>query len=174
VVIGPKDAGRGHQLQSHQTSNVCNVAQRAALAAVAGDLEAVAMMRAAFERRGRAMHRMLQAIPGVTCIEPQGAFYCFPSFKGVLGREVRGHHPTTTLDLAAVILIEGEVAPVPGGSAGRRPRPAQHRPRRRRLAEGVRAWRTSEGRLTGVGRSGATAKWRRGPHPRHRRSPTGA
>ncbi|HEX9260870.1 MAG TPA: pyridoxal phosphate-dependent aminotransferase, partial [Acidimicrobiales bacterium] len=118
-MIGPKDViAAATNLQSHQTSNVCNVAQRAALAAVAGDLEAVAMMRAAFERRGRTMHRMLQAIPGVTCIEPQGAFYCFPSFKGVLGREVRGHHPANTLDLAEVILNEAKVALVPGEAFG--------------------------------------------------------
>jgi len=118
-MIGPKDViGAATNLQSHQTSNVANVSQRAALAAVSGDLEAVAMMRAAFERRGRTMHGLLQAIPGVTCIEPQGAFYCFPSFKDVLGRPVRGHHPVTTLDLAEVILNEAKVALVPGEAFG--------------------------------------------------------
>ena len=96
-MIGPPDAMTAAiNLQSHQTSNVSNVAQRAALAAVSGDLTAVAEMRVAFERRGRIMHEMLAAIPGVTCIEPQGAFYCFPSFEGVLGRELGGrtadHH----------------------------------------------------------------------------------
>ena len=83
-MIGPNDVIKASaNFQSHATSNVCNVAQRAALAAVTGDLEAVAMMRAAFERRGRTMHRMLSEIPEVTCLEPQGAFYCFPSFAGL-------------------------------------------------------------------------------------------
>jgi aspartate/methionine/tyrosine aminotransferase len=86
-MIGPKDViAAGGNLQSHQTSNVTNVAQRAALAAVTGDLTAVHEMRAAFARRGEVMHRMLNDIPGVTCLEPEGAFYCFPSFQGLLGR----------------------------------------------------------------------------------------
>ena len=86
-MIGPKDVIKAAtNLQSHSTSNVCNVAQKAALAAVTGDLEAVAMMRAAFERRGRTMQTMLSEIPGVSCLEPQGAFYCFPSFERLLGK----------------------------------------------------------------------------------------
>src|SRR5262249_26243557 len=90
-MIGPADVViAAANLQSHSTSNVGNVSQRAALAAVSGDLAAVAEMRTAFERRGRVMHEMLSAIAGVTCLEPQGAFYCFPSFEGVLGREVAG------------------------------------------------------------------------------------
>ena len=105
-------------LQSHQTSNVANVSQRAALAAVSGDLRAVGEMRAAFERRGRIMHEMLAAIPGVTCIEPQGAFYCFPSFEGVLGREIAGRTPETTLDLCELLLDEAKVAIVPGEAFG--------------------------------------------------------
>ena len=105
-------------LQSHQTSNVANVSQRAALAAVSGDLSAVAEMRTAFERRGRVMHEMLAAIPGVTCIEPEGAFYCFPSFEGVLGREIGGRVPGTTLELCEVLLEEAKVAIVPGEAFG--------------------------------------------------------
>ena len=94
-MIGPRDViTAAVNLQSHSTSNVANVSQRAALAAIAGDLDAVAEMRAAFERRGKAMHEMLSAIPGVTCLEPQGAFYCFPSFEGVLGREIAGGTPS--------------------------------------------------------------------------------
>jgi aspartate aminotransferase len=86
-MIGPRDVvGAATNLQSHATSNVTNVAQRAALAAVTGDLDAVAAMRATFERRGHTMHELLSSIPGVSCLEPQGAFYCFPSFTGVLGR----------------------------------------------------------------------------------------
>src|SRR6478672_846300 len=86
-MIGPADVIKAaSNLQSHSTSNVSNVSQRAALAAVAGDLEAVAMMRDAFDRRRRTIHRMLNEIPGVSCLEPEGAFYAFPSFKGVLGK----------------------------------------------------------------------------------------
>jgi aspartate aminotransferase len=118
-MIGPRDVIAGAaNMQSHATSNVANVSQRAALAAVSGDLTDVVRMRSAFERRGRVMHEMLAAIPGVTCLEPQGAFYCFPSFKGVLGRDVRGHQPKTTLELAEVILSEAKVAIVPGEAFG--------------------------------------------------------
>ena len=92
-LIAPRDVSAAAvNLQSHQTSNVANVSQRAALAAVSGDLSAVAEMRTVFERRGRVMHEMLSAIPGVTCLEPEGAFYCFPSFEGVLGRGARRAH----------------------------------------------------------------------------------
>jgi aspartate/methionine/tyrosine aminotransferase len=104
--------------QSHATSNVCNVAQQAALAAVAGDLSAVAMMRDAFERRGRLMHSMLSAIPGVTCLEPQGAFYCFPSVKGLLGREVGGTVVHDTMAFSAAVLDVARVALVPGEAFG--------------------------------------------------------
>jgi aspartate aminotransferase len=117
--IGPADYTKAAiNLQSHQTSNVANVSQRAALAAVSGDLDAVAEMRAAFARRGTVMHALLSAIPGVTCLEPQGAFYCFPSFEGVLGREIGGRVPSTTLELCEVILDEARVAIVPGEAFG--------------------------------------------------------
>ena len=118
-MIGPADFTQAAiNLQSHQTSNVPNVSQRAALAAVSGDLDAVAEMRAAFDRRGRVMHELLTAIPGVSCLEPQGAFYCFPSFEGVLGREIAGRTPSTTLELCEVILEEARVAIVPGEAFG--------------------------------------------------------
>jgi aspartate/methionine/tyrosine aminotransferase len=118
-LIAPADVSAAAvNLQSHQTSNVANVSQRAALAAVSGDLSAVAEMRAAFARRGRLMHEMLAAIPGVTCIEPEGAFYCFPSFEGVLGRTLAGRTPTTTLELCEVLLDEAKVAIVPGEAFG--------------------------------------------------------
>jgi aspartate/methionine/tyrosine aminotransferase len=118
-MIGPKDViDAATNFQSHTTSNVSNVAQRAALAAVSGDLSAVAMMRDAFDRRGRLMHKLLSDIDGVYCPEPEGAFYCFPSFKGVLGREIAGHRPTTTLELAEVLLNEAKVAVVPGEAFG--------------------------------------------------------
>jgi aspartate aminotransferase len=118
-MIGPTDVVKAAaNLQSHSTSNVANVSQVAALAAVSGDLSAVAMMRAAFDRRRVTMTEMLSAIPGVTCPRPQGAFYCYPSVKGVLGKEIRGQRPQTSLDLAALILDEVEVAVVPGEAFG--------------------------------------------------------
>jgi aspartate/methionine/tyrosine aminotransferase len=97
---------------------VANVSQRAALVAVAGDLDAVAEMRATFERRGKLMHSLLSAIPGFRCVEPQGAFYCFPSMEGALGRESRGKVPTTSLDLCGLLLEEAKVAIVPGEAFG--------------------------------------------------------
>ena len=118
-LIGPKDVlDAAINFQSHTTSNVSNVAQRAALAAVSGDLEAVAMMRSAFARRGKIMADMLNEIDGVTCISPQGAFYCFPSFKGVLGRDIAGRKAANTLELADLVLSEARVAFVPGEAFG--------------------------------------------------------
>lgn len=122
-MIGPNDViAAAANLQSQSTSNVANVSQRAALAAVTGDLAAVAEMRRAFERRGRTMHAMLSAIPGVECLEPQGAFYCFPDFEGVLGREYGHDHRkrvvNTSLELAEVLLDQANVAVVPGEAFG--------------------------------------------------------
>jgi aspartate aminotransferase len=118
-LIGPPDVvAAATNLQSHATSNVGNVAQAAALAAVSGDLRAVAEMRVAFDRRRRRMVELLRAIPGVTCVEPQGAFYAFPSLEAVLGRELRGRLPMTTLELADLMLEEAKVAVVPGEAFG--------------------------------------------------------
>jgi aspartate aminotransferase len=118
-MIGPKDViGAAANLQSHATSNVCNVAQAAALAAVTGDLDAVEQMREAFDRRRLTMCRMLNEIPGVVCPEPQGAFYCYPSVKGVLGKEIAGRVASSSSELAALILDEAEVAVVPGEAFG--------------------------------------------------------
>lgn len=114
-MLGPADIVRAAtNLQSHATSNVANVSQRAALAALEGGLDDVARMREAFDRRGRTMHKLLNGIDGVTCLEPQGAFYAFPSFAGVLDREVAGRRLSSTLELAAVVLSEANVAIVPG------------------------------------------------------------
>jgi aspartate aminotransferase len=114
-MIGPADLIKAAtNLQSHSTSNVANVSQRAALAAVAGDLDCVIEMREAFTRRAALIHGLLNDIPGVTCMEPQGAFYAFPSFEGVLGRSIDGVTPTDTLQLAEVILDKAKVAIVPG------------------------------------------------------------
>ncbi|MCB1014495.1 MAG: pyridoxal phosphate-dependent aminotransferase [Acidimicrobiales bacterium] len=118
-LIGPPDLVKlAVNLQSHLTSNVANVSQRAAFAAVSGDLAAVAEMREAFARRGSTIHKLLNAIDGVSCMEPQGAFYAFPSMEGVLGREIGGRHVDTTLELASVILDEAKVAIVPGEAFG--------------------------------------------------------
>ena len=118
-MIGPPDVVKAAaNLQSHATSNVCNVAQAAALTAVTGDLSAVAEMRAAFDRRRLAMTTMLNDIPGVICPLPEGAFYCYPSVKGVLGKEVAGSRPASSAELAEVILDHADVAVVPGEAFG--------------------------------------------------------
>ena len=118
-MIAPPDVAKAAiNFQSHATSNVGNVSQRAALAAVSGDLNAVAEMRTAFERRAALMHTMLNEIPGVTCIEPQGAFYCFPNVGGLLGRPLAGRTCVTTLELAEHVLTEAKVAVVPGEAFG--------------------------------------------------------
>jgi aspartate/methionine/tyrosine aminotransferase len=118
-LIGPTDVvSAAANLQSHATSNVSNVAQAAALAAVSGDLSAVAMMRAAFDTRRQTMVRMLREIPGVECPTPQGAFYCYPSVEALLGKPLRGRTPQTSAQLAELILDEAEVAVVPGEAFG--------------------------------------------------------
>ncbi|MEI6620281.1 MAG: pyridoxal phosphate-dependent aminotransferase [Actinomycetes bacterium] len=118
-VIGPVDVIKAAtNLQSHATSNVANVSQMAALAAVSGDLTAVEMMREAFDRRRQMILRMLNEIPGVECVEPQGAFYAYPSVKGVLGKNIRGTRPQSSAELASLILDEVEVAVVPGEAFG--------------------------------------------------------
>jgi aspartate/methionine/tyrosine aminotransferase len=118
-MIGPKDVVKAAtNLQSHLSSNVANVSQRAAIAAVSGDLSAVDAMRVAFDRRRRTMVSMLSQIDGVVCPMPQGAFYVYPSVKGVLGRTIRGRTPQTSAELAELILEEAEVAVVPGEAFG--------------------------------------------------------
>ena len=118
-MIGPLDAvTAANNIQSHETSNVANVSQRAALAGVAGDLSAVAEMRKAFDRRRKTMYEMLLRIPGVTCEEPVGAFYAFPNVEGILGRELRGMRPETSEALADLCIEEAKVAVVPGEAFG--------------------------------------------------------
>jgi aspartate aminotransferase len=118
-MIGPPDVVKAAaDLQSHLTSNVCNVAQAAALAAVSGDLSAVARMREAFDRRRKLMTAMLNDIPGVICPVPDGAFYCYPSVKGVLGRDIAGRRPASSAELAELLLDEADVAVVPGEAFG--------------------------------------------------------
>ena len=118
-MAGPKDVIKAAtNLQSHATSNVANVSQVAALAAVSGDLQAVDEMKVAFNRRRLLIVDMLGAIPGVECPTPEGAFYVYPSVKGVLGKEIRGARPQSSSELAALILDEAEVAVVPGEAFG--------------------------------------------------------
>jgi len=114
-IIGPAPFAKAcSTLQSHQTSNVTNVAQRAAIAAVAGPLDVVHEMHAAFDRRRHVIHGILNGIDGVTCMNPQGAFYAYPSFEGVLGRDLNGKSASTTSELAEILLEEVHVAVVPG------------------------------------------------------------
>jgi aspartate/methionine/tyrosine aminotransferase len=118
-LIGPSDVvAAAANLQSHATSNVSNVAQAAALAAVTGDLSAAAAMREAFDGRRRTMVRMLNEIPGVECPTPLGAFYCFPSVQALLDKPLRGRTASTSAELAELILEEIEVAVVPGEAFG--------------------------------------------------------
>jgi aspartate/methionine/tyrosine aminotransferase len=118
-MIGPADVVKAAtNLQSHLTSNVANVSQRAALAAVSGDLTAVDEMRAAFDRRRQTIVRMLREVPGVQCPEPQGAFYVYPSVRGLLGVQLRGRTAASSAELAELILDEVEVAVVPGEAFG--------------------------------------------------------
>jgi aspartate/methionine/tyrosine aminotransferase len=114
-MIGPADLIKAAtNLQSHSTSNVANVSQRAAIAALEGGLGCVEEMREAFARRAILIHGLLNDIPGVTCMVPQGAFYAFPSMEGLLGRNFGGVTPTTTSELCEVILDQAKVALVPG------------------------------------------------------------
>ena len=118
-LIGPTDVVKAAtNLQSHATSNVANVSQVAALAAVSGDLSAVAEMRTAFDRRRRTIVSMLGDIPGIVCPEPEGAFYVYPSVKGLLGTPIGGRVAQSSAELATLILEEAEVAVVPGEAFG--------------------------------------------------------
>ncbi|EID53898.1 pyridoxal phosphate-dependent aminotransferase [Saccharomonospora xinjiangensis] len=118
-IVGPQDVIKAaSSFQSHLCGNVANVSQRAALAAVAGPLDAVAEMRRAFDARRRKIVAMLSEIPNVECPTPEGAFYAYPSVKAVLGKEIRGERPADTIELADLILREVEVAVVPGEAFG--------------------------------------------------------
>jgi aspartate aminotransferase len=118
-MIGPKDVIKAAtNLQSHATSNVNNIAQAAALAAVAGDLTAVAEMRTAFDRRRQLIVSELNKVNGFNCPMPEGAFYAYPSVKDVIGRTINGKQVTSSAELAAIILDEVEVAVVPGEAFG--------------------------------------------------------
>jgi aspartate/methionine/tyrosine aminotransferase len=118
-MIGPPDVIKAAtNLQSHLSSNVANVSQRAAIAALTGDQSSVQVMREAFDRRRQRIVELLGGVPGVAIVEPEGAFYVFPSFEGALGRPIRGQTCSSTLALAELILDEVHVAIVPGEAFG--------------------------------------------------------
>lgn len=118
-MVGPKDViTAASNLQSHLTSNVNNVAQRAAIAALTGPMDAMESMREAFDRRRRTIVEKLSAVPGFSVPTPTGAFYAFPDVSGALGREIRGTRVETSADLASAILEHAEVAAVPGEAFG--------------------------------------------------------
>ena len=118
-MIGPKDAIKAAtNLQSHLTSNVSNISQRAAIAAVSGNLDEVHKMGEAFNRRRKLIVDLLNEVPGFQCPTPQGAFYVYPSVKGALGKTIRGKVANTSAELATIILEEVEVAAVPGEAFG--------------------------------------------------------
>ncbi len=118
-MIGPPDViAAATNLQSQITSNISNISQRAALAAVSGDLSAVAMMRETFDRRRKTMTSMLNDIEGISCLNPEGAFYCFPNVTGLLGKEFAGRVATTSAELAEIAIDEVKVAVVPGEAFG--------------------------------------------------------
>ncbi|MGW5699992.1 pyridoxal phosphate-dependent aminotransferase [Amycolatopsis japonica] len=118
-LLGPQDVVKAATAyQSHLCGNVSNVAQRAALAAVSGPLDAVFAMREAFDARRKKALSLLSEIPGVETPVPLGAFYVYPSVKALLGKEIRGERPADTVALADLILREAEVAVVPGEAFG--------------------------------------------------------
>ena len=133
-MIGPSDViTAATNLQSHSTSNVSNVAQRAALAAVSGSLDAVAEMRAAFERRAGVAYKMLNAVDGVTCIEPEGAFYAYPNLTGLLDRPIAGRTAVDDDRTGRAVARRSEGRDRPrGGIRVARLRPPVVRTRRRR------------------------------------------
>ena len=118
MIAAPDVMNAAINYQSQSTSNISNISQRAALAAVTGDLTAVAAMREAFDRRRKTMTTMLNAIDGVTCAEPEGAFYCFPDVSGLLGCSLGGRVSSTSSELADSLLESIKIAVVPGEAFG--------------------------------------------------------
>lgn len=118
-MVGPADVvAAASNLQSHLSSNVANISQRAAIAALEGPQDSVETMRLAFDRRRQTIVRELNAIDGITCPTPQGAFYVYPDVSGLLNRAWGGVTPTSSLELADLILDQAEVAAVPGEAFG--------------------------------------------------------
>jgi aspartate aminotransferase len=118
-MIAPDDAAKAAgNLQSHLTSNVSNISQRAAIAAITGDQEPIQKMLAAFDRRRKLAVAELNKIPGMMTPNPEGAFYVYPDVSGLLGKTWAGKQITSSLELADMILEQAEVALVPGEAFG--------------------------------------------------------
>ena len=118
-MIAPDDAARAAgNLQSHLTSNVSNISQRAAIAAITGDQEPIQKMLEAFDRRRKLAVAELNKIPGITTPNPEGAFYVYPDVSELLGKTWAGKQITSSLELADMILQQAEVALVPGEAFG--------------------------------------------------------
>ena len=118
-MIAPSDVSRAAtSLQSHSTSNVCNIAQAAGIAALTGDQSSIAKMRSEFDSRREVIHQMLNEIPGVSCLDPEGAFYAFPNLTGLVGKTFGETVPEDTLELADAVLEQAKVAFVPGEAFG--------------------------------------------------------
>jgi aspartate aminotransferase len=118
-MVGPADAIKAAaNLQSHLSSNVSNISQRAAIEALTGPQDQTEVMRQAFDRRRKTIVAELNAIDGVVCPLPEGAFYVYPDVRALLGRTWGGVTPTTSLELADLILDQAEVAVIPGEAFG--------------------------------------------------------
>ena len=118
MISAPDVMNAAVNYQSQTTSNISNISQRAAVAALTGDLSAVADMRVAFNRRRQTMTRMLNAIDGVHCVEPEGAFYCYPNVTGLFGRTLGGRAASSSAELAEILLETIKIAVVPGEAFG--------------------------------------------------------
>ena len=118
-LIAPPDAAKAAaNLQSHLTSNVSNISQRAAIEAITGDQEPVRQMLEAFDRRRKTAVAELNKIEGIITPTPEGAFYVYPDVSGLFGRDFGGRKFSTSLELADFVLDEAEVALVPGEAFG--------------------------------------------------------
>jgi len=118
MISAPDVMNAAVNYQSQTTSNISNISQRAAVAALTGDLLAVQEMREAFDRRRKIMSTMLNAIDGVSCVVPDGAFYCFPDVRGLIGRSLGGVVSKSSTELAEVLLEKIKIAVVPGEAFG--------------------------------------------------------
>ena len=118
MIAAPDVMNAAINYQSQTTSNISNISQRAAIAALTGDLMAVGEMRTVFDRRRQTMSAMLNAIDGISCAEPEGAFYCYPNVTGLLGRSLGGRVANSSAELAEVLLETIKIAVVPGEAFG--------------------------------------------------------
>jgi aspartate aminotransferase len=121
MVGGPKPIIDAiNRLQSQMTSHITSFVQPAAAAALRDPrgAESVERMRQEFERRGRHMWKRLTAVPGVTCVKPQGAFYCFANIGAHLGKKAGNAELTDAISFASALLEQARVAVVPGNDCG--------------------------------------------------------